>query len=82
MARKYARKESVNKEQIEALVKAEKRIAEAAKAVGLRWRWAPYSKPSSGGPYMWNDIIVTDKVSGKGEVMPAIELVERVEELK
>ncbi len=57
------------------LVDAERRIGEEAKRRGVRWGWALYSKPSTGGPYMWNDIVVSAP-DGKSRTIQALAFVE------
>lgn len=59
----------------EALSNAEKAIGEASIASGYRWKWAPYSRPNSGGPFLWNDIIVI-RPDGSQSVMPAEQFIE------
>lgn len=44
---------------VEELVETEKAIDAAVTAhADQSWAWAEYGKPSTGGPYMWNDIEV------------------------
>lgn len=61
------------------LADAERRIGAAARKAGIRWEWAPYSKPSTGGPYLWNDIIVTYPGGGK-RCCQALEFCEEMEQ--
>ena len=64
---------------VEALVAAEKRIGEAASQAGCEWVWAPYSKPSTEGPFMWNDIVVFDLMTGAKQIMQAKEFTDFVD---
>lgn len=48
------------REAVLAIAEAEQKIGRAVQAQGaISWRWAPWAKPSTGGPYMWNVIVVT-----------------------
>jgi hypothetical protein len=67
------------RQNMENLVHAETTIGAAAQKLGLRWTWAPWGKPSTGGPFMWNDIVVTDS-DGKSQVIEAKEFTERAAE--
>lgn len=66
------------RQRVEALNKAEHQIDVAAKKIAASWKWAPYGKPSSGGPYIWNDIVVVYSDSSVS-VMQAKLFIEEVE---
>lgn len=60
----------------EQLVAVEQRVDRAVALRGdARWSWAPWGKPSSGGPYLWNDIQVV-KPDGKVRVVPAVDYID------
>lgn len=63
---------------VKALAEAEKKINVAASKMHVHWRWAPYSKPSTGGPYLWNDIVILYP-DGKQRTEQALVFVEEVE---
>jgi len=66
------------RQRVQALVEAEKRIdAAVQRSDYTSWRWASYGKPSSGGPYMWNDIILTHP-DGMKKVIEALTFVEEM----
>jgi len=67
------------REMIETLNAVEKRIDSAAAKAGVSWCWACYSKPSTGGPFLWNDIVVTFP-NGRKHTEQALEFVETNEE--
>lgn len=54
---------------------AETRIFEAAKKRGCTWRWAKWSKPSTGGrPLLWHEIEVTYP-NGPRQIVTAIDFI-------
>lgn len=52
-----------DKSMVEYLAEAERTIGKVAAEHGHEWEWAAWSKPTTGGPFMWNDIIVRDSVN-------------------
>ena len=67
-------------EPVEQLAMAETAISNVARTRHEEWQWARYAQPSAGGPFLWNDIIITtgDGISPKRTVKYTIQASEYI----